>query len=192
MGFHEGGMSAFANTLCVAGVFLLANTLQPNVGWSQSNSPQSATLDTNPVGKVQNVSGTAHIEHATAVLVQANLPSPGVGQAKIGDLVYRGDVVETGVDGELGITFADGSSVNFSINAKMEVNEFIFDPHGTSNSTLVSLTQGTFSFISGAIAKTGQMKIDTPVGTIGIRGTAPRVEISKDGSVKFTTMIEDK
>jgi hypothetical protein len=36
------------------------------------------------------------------------------------------------------------------------------------------------------------MKIDTSVGAIGVREPAPRVEISKDGSVKFTTMIEDK
>jgi FecR protein len=185
-------MSALANTLCLAGIILMANALPHDVAWSQSNSPQSATLDSNPVGKVQNVAGTAHIEHATAVLVQANLPSPAVGQAKVGDLVYRGDVVDTGVNGELGITFADGTSVNFSSSARLEVNEFIYDPRGTANSTLISLTQGTFSFISGAIAKTGQMKIDTPVGVIGIRGTAPRVEISKDGAVKFTTMIEEK
>ena len=185
-------MSALAKRLFFAGMFLLANALQPNVGWSQSNPPQSATLDTNPVGKVQNLSGTARVEHSTAVVVQANLPSPSVGQAKVGDLVYRGDVIQTGVDGELGITFADGSSVNFSSNARMEVNEFVYDPRGSSNSTLISLTQGTFSFISGAIAKTGQMKIDTPVGTVGIRGTAPRIEISKDGSVKFSTMIEEK
>ncbi len=189
----EGGMRALANTLCFAGMLLLANTLQPNVGWGQSNSSQSATLDTSPVGKVQNVGGTARVEHSTAVLVQANLPSPDVGQVKVGDLIYRDDVIQTGVDGELGITFADGSSVIFSANARMEINEFVYDPRGSSNSTLISLTQGTFSFISGAIAKSGgQMKIDTPVGTIGIRGTAPRVEISKDGSVKFTTMIEDK
>jgi len=185
-------MSAFANTLCFAGIFLLASTLQPNVGWSQSNSPQSPALDTSPCGKVLTVTGTAHVEHPAAVLVQANLPATDVGQAKVGDLVYRGDIIQTGVNGELGITFADGTSVNFSSNARMEVNEFLYDPRGSSNSTLISLTQGTFSFISGAIAKSGQMKIDTPVGVIGIRGTAPRVEISKDGSVKFTTMIEEK
>ena len=185
-------MSTFTNALCFAGALLLANALQSNYCWSQNNSPQPATLDTNPVGKVQNVSGTARVEHSTAVVVQANLPSPDAGQVKVGDLIYRDDVIQTGADGELGITFADGSSVNFSANARMEVNEFVYDPRGSSNSTLISLTQGTFNFISGSIAKSGQMKIDTPVGTIGVRGTAPRVEISKDGSVKFTTMIEDK
>jgi len=185
-------MGALANTLCFAGIFLLANALEPSVGWSQSNSPQPAAIDNSPVGKVQNVSGTCRVEHAAAVLVQANLPAPDVGQAKVGNLIYRGDVIQTGEDGALGITFTDGSSVNFSANARMEVNEFIYDPRGSSNTTLISLTQGTFSFISGAIAKSGQMKIDTPVGVIGVRGTAPRVEISNDGSVKFTTMIEDK
>ena len=184
-------MSPFANALGFAAAFLLINALQPTVGWSQ-NPAQPATIDTSAVGKVQNVNGTARIEHPTAVLVQANLASSDVGQPKVGDLVYRGDIIQTGVDGELGITFADGTSVNFSSNARMEVNEFLYDPRGNSNSTLISLTEGTFNFISGAIAKSGQMRIDTPVGTIGIRGTAPRVEIAKDGSVKFTTMIEEK
>jgi hypothetical protein len=35
------------------------------------------------------------------------------------------------------------------------------------------------------------MKVDTPVATMGIRGTTPRVEISDDGSVKFSTLIEE-
>ena len=35
------------------------------------------------------------------------------------------------------------------------------------------------------------MKVATPVGTMGIRGTAPHVEILDDGSVKFSTLIEE-
>jgi hypothetical protein len=188
----EDSMNARASALCLAGVFLVAGVVQPSLAWSQSNSPQPAALDASPVGKVQSVTGTARIEHATAVLVQANLPSTDIGQAKAGDLVYRGDMIQTGVDGALGITFADGTSFNFSSNARMEVNEFVYDPHSHSNSTLISLTKGTFSFIAGSIAKTGDMKIDTPIGTVGIRGTAPRIEILSDGSVKFTTLIEEK
>jgi len=47
------------------------------------------------------------------------------------------------------------------------------------------------AFIAGKVAKTGDMKIDTPVATMGIRGTTPHVEISDDGSVRFSTLIED-
>jgi len=45
--------------------------------------------------------------------------------------------------------------------------------------------------VAGKVAKTGNMKIDTPVATMGIRGTTPHVEISDDGKVAFSTLIED-
>jgi hypothetical protein len=73
----------------------------------------------------------------------------------------------------------------------MELNEFVYDPNGSSNSTLINLSKGSFTFLAGAIAKTGSMKVATPVGTMGIRGTAPHVEILDDGSVKFSTLIEE-
>src|SRR5262249_17472640 len=101
------------------------------------------------------------------------------------------DVVLTGANGRLGINFADGSSFNLSSNARMVLNEFVYDPNGKSNSTLFNLTKGTFTFVAGNIAKTGDMKVDTPVATMGIRGTTPRVEISDDGTVKFSTLIEE-
>jgi FecR protein len=171
-----------------------AGGLVPSLAWAQSDSAQlpPAVLDAKPIGKVLGATGVARIEHSAAVVVQANLPPSGMAQAKIGDLVYRGDLIQTGVDGSLAIVFADGTSFNVSNNAKMEVNEFVYDPNSNSNSTLLNLEKGTFTFIAGNIAHTGSMKVDTPLGTMGIRGTAPRVEIMSDGSVKFSTLIEEK
>jgi hypothetical protein len=141
---------------------------------------------------VVTTSGSVTIEHASAVVVQANLPAAsGVGQTKLGDLVYKADVVQTGADGKVGITFTDGTAFNLSSNARMVLDEFVYDPNGKSNSTLFSLTKGTFTFVAGKVAKTGDMKIDTPVATMGIRGTTPHVEISDDGSVRFSTLIEE-
>jgi hypothetical protein len=68
----------------------------------------------------------------------------------------------------------------------------VYDPKGTSNSTLISLTKGTFTFIAGKVARTGDMKVETPVATMGIRGTTPHVEIRDDGTVAFSTLMEDK
>ena len=170
------------------GVILGAVGLGTGAAHSQGTTgPAPGTLDANPIGKVLTVSGTAHIDHASAVIVQASLPTNDGGQTKLGDLVYRGDVVQTGADGAIGITFADGTSFSVSANAKMEINEFIYDPKGHANSTLLSLTKGTFSFIAGNVAHTGDMKVETPIGTMGIRGTAPRVQILDDGTVKFST-----
>lgn len=157
-----------------------------------SGQTVNAAADSNPIGKVLVATGTIRIEHPAAVTVQANLPTNNVGQAKVGDFIYRGDIIQTGPDGKLGVGFTDGSSFSVSPNARMEVNEFVYDPHGHFNSSLMSLTKGTFTFIAGEVAQTGSMKVTTPVATMGIRGTAPRVEISNDGSVKFSTLIEEK
>jgi len=186
-------MKARVITLLFAGLCLGATGLLSGLAWDQSDSAKPLSeLDAKPIGKVLTATGIARIEHTAAVIVQAKLPTSGVEQAKVGDLVYRGDVIQTGVDGALGVVFADGTSFNVSRNARMEVNEFIYDPKGNSNSTLLSLTKGTFTFIAGNVAHTGSMKVDTPIGTMGIRGTAPRVEILENGEVRFSTLVEEK
>ena len=186
-------LRAHATAVLVAGVLLSASTVMPDAARAQSNPGRSPAgdLETAPIGKVVTATGSVTIEHTNAVVVQANLPTTGVGQTKVGDLVYKGDVVQTGANGKVGITFTDGTAFNLSSNARMVLNEFVYDPNGTSNSTLFSLSKGTFTFIAGKVAKTGDMKIDTPVATMGIRGTTPHVEISDDGSVRFSTLIEE-
>jgi hypothetical protein len=169
----------------------LGLAFQPNVAASQSAAQTPGASDASPIGKVLTMEGAVRIEHPAAILVTANLPS-GPEQTKVGDLIYRGDIIQTGPDGKLGVAFADGSSFSVTANARMEVNEFVYDPHGHSNASLMNLTKGTFTFIAGEVAHTGSMKVNTPIGTMGIRGTAPRVEILNDGSVKFSTLIEQK
>ena len=94
-----------------------------------------------------------------------------------GDNVNKGDVVQSGSDSTLGITFIDGTVFGLASNAKMVLNEMVYDPNGSDNKSLLSLVQGTISFVAGATAKKGDMKVDTPVATMGIRGTAVLVEI---------------
>ena len=77
----------------------------------------------------------------------------------------------------LGITFIDGTVFGLSSNARMVLNEMVYDPNGSNNSSLLSLVAGTITFVAGETAKHGDMKIDTPVATMGIRGTAVLVEI---------------
>ena len=144
-----------------------------------------------PIGKVVSAKGPVTVEHVDAVIVQAKVAAGG-DQTKVGDFVYKGDVVSTGANGTVGIIFTDGTAFNLSNNARMVLNEFVFDPKGTSNSTLFSLSKGTFTFIAGKVSKTGDMKIDTPVATMGVRGTTAHVEMLDDGTVTFSTLVEDK
>jgi VCBS repeat-containing protein len=95
-----------------------------------------------------------------------------------GDNVEKGDVVSTGSESTLGVTFIDGTVFGLSSNARMVLNEMVYDPNGSNNSSLLSLVAGTITFVAGETAKHGDMKIDTPVATMGIRGTAVLTEIN--------------
>jgi hypothetical protein len=186
-------MRALATAVLMGAALLCAGSGLPAAAQTQSNPGRSSAgeLETAPIGRVVTATGSVTIEHTNAVVVQANIPATtGVG-TKLGDPVYRGDVVQTGADGKVAITFTDGTAFNLSANARMVLNEFVYDPNGKSNSTFFSLSKGTFTFIAGKVAKTGDMKIDTPVATMGIRGTTPHVEISDDGTVRFSTLIEE-
>jgi hypothetical protein len=159
---------------------------------AQTDSARPAVLESaaKPIGKIVAITGSVSIKHAGAVIVQANAPAQA-GETKVGDLVYQGDLVQTAAGGKVSINFIDGTSFNLSSNAEMALDEYVYDPKGTSNSTLFNLSKGTFTFVAGSIAKTGDMKVDTPVATLGIRGTTPHIEIADDGSVKFSTLVEE-
>ena len=175
-------MRSYATAALMCGLVYLAG-----VSLSDSARGQDAIK---PIGKVIVATGSVTIEHVNAVVLQANLGA-GAAVTKVGDAVYQGDIVQTGADGKVGITFTDGTAFNVSTNARMVLNEFVYDPNSKSNSTLISLTKGTFTFVAGQVAKTGDMKVETPVATMGIRGTTPHVEISENGTVSFSTLVEE-
>jgi hypothetical protein len=186
------GRIMYLHTITVLAFVSLASAFLPGSARAQSDPAQPAVQNvaSSPIGKVVAATGSVTIEHVNAVAVQASLPGQA-GQTKVGDLVYQGDVVRTGSDGRVSINFADDTSFNLSNNASMTLDEFVYDPNGKSNSTLFNLSKGAFTFVAGKIAKNGDMKVETPVATMGIRGTTPHVEILEDGTAKFSTLIEE-
>lgn len=180
-------IAAFATGFVLAFASALSGPAQ-----AQVNPVKPAVQDVAPklIGKVIGVTGVVTIEHNGAVVVQANLGDQA-GQIKVGDVVYLGDVVRTAVDSRVSINFTDGSSFNLSSNAQMTLDEYVYEPEGKSNATFFNLTKGTATFVAGKVAKTGDMKVDTPVATMGIRGTTPHIEILDDGSTSFSTLIEE-
>ena len=179
-------MRAHAFAVLVTGAFVFAGCFFA----APTKAQNAQDVSIKPIGKVITSSGSVTVEHVNAVVVQAALGNQP-GQASVGDPIFLGDVLSTGADGRVGITFSDGTAFDLSSNARMVMTEFIYDPNSKANSSLLSLTKGTFTFVAGKIAKSGDMKVDTPVATMGIRGTTPRVEISDNGSVKFSTLVEE-
>jgi hypothetical protein len=170
-------------------LFLASPFVQSQSALAQSK-PAQETVES-PIGKVVTAEGTATIEHTGTVPLQAALPKGPI-PAKVGELVYRGDVVQTAADGKVGLVFLDGTALNVLTNARMELNEYVFDANSKWNSSLFNLTKGAFTFVGGKMAKTGGLRVNTPTATMGIRGTSAHVIITEDGSVKFSTLVEEK
>ncbi|CCE05640.1 conserved hypothetical protein [Bradyrhizobium sp. STM 3843] len=141
----------------------LVSTLTGAVQVSQAGGAPAAGQ---VIGHVTKLQGTATaIRNGVSIILHQ------------GDNVEKGDIVQSGSDSTLGITFIDGTVFGLASNARMVLNEMVYDPNGSNNSSLISLVAGTISFVAGATAKHGDMKVDTPVATMGIRGTAVLVQI---------------
>lgn len=111
-----------------------------------------------------------------------------------GDPVFQGDLIETAGDGAVGVTFTDGSAFSLGSNGEMTIDEMIYNPATQEGSSFFSVIQGGFSFVSGSIAKTTPdgMMVQTPVATIGVRGTKVVGEAGPEGSDNsFTLLRED-
>jgi hypothetical protein len=114
------------------------------------------------IGEVTRIEGS----------VTANHKGGGADTLSKGAKVYEGDEIVTGSDGKILITFTDDTRFGMGTNARMTLDNLVYNPGGSS-SMGVSLLQGAFTFVSGKVAKTGadNMKVTTPIGTLGIRGT---------------------
>jgi len=101
-----------------------------------------------------------------------------------GSAVFQGDEVETAADSSVEISFLDDSTFSLGPNAQMVLNELIYDPGTNQGSSLTSVLKGTFVFITGGVAETAPeaMKVNTPSGTIAVRGTKVGCAIGAEGT----------
>ncbi|MGH6933818.1 MAG: Ig-like domain-containing protein, partial [Dongiaceae bacterium] len=125
---------------------------------------QAAGAPGEPIGSVKELSGTVTLTHADGTIEPASAGTP----------VYLDDTVATSADGAVEIVFVDGMTFSLGGNAEMDLNNLVYNPGGSSNALDLSVVKGAFVFITGGIAPAeGEgVKIDTPAGTIGIRGTS--------------------
>ena len=136
-----------------------------------------------PIGQVESLSGEATVQRADGT-VETLGP---------GSKIFTDDVLQTGADGRLSVTFVDGTIFTLSAASRMVVDELIYDPAGQANSGGFDLIQGGFVFIAGQVARTGGMEVTTPAATMGIRGTTVLVEIEAQGGVATAqvTLVRD-
>ena len=137
----------------------------PSAGAQVGNTAGQDT--TQPVGQITTLQGAATVTHGNAA------PSA----MKIRDAVYRNDVLQTGADGSLGVTFDDETTLSLSANARVVVNDYIYADGAKGNKAVFNIARGTVAFVASLVAKTGNMTITTPTATLGIRGTTGVVDV---------------
>ena len=145
------------------------------------------TLPPETIGKVEKVVGQVTLIHNGVA-----------GPLHVGDAVYKADVIQTGTNSTCGIAFPDGTALDLVNNTRIALNEYNFEANSASNGAIFSLVEGTFAFVAGQVAHTGEgLKINTPVATMGVRGTVglfrsePTVINSSLGHVWSVFLHED-
>lgn len=98
----------------------------------------------------------------------------------LGDPVIRNHRIETSGEGLVQILLADGTSFTVGPNSSVVIDNFVYDPNKNTASLAATMTKGALRFIGGKASKaSGNVKIDTPIGTAGIRGAV--VDINLNG-----------
>jgi len=113
-------------------------------------------------GQIKTSKGSAQIERSGQKL-----------PATVGQVVHQGDVVVTGADGSVGITFRDSSLVSIGPDSALVIDRFVFDSTTHQGNFDATLKQGTLAVVSGKLAKQSPdaMKVKTPAAILGVRGT---------------------
>lgn len=86
--------------------------------------------------------------------------------------VFLDEVVSTGEEARLEVTFTDGTQLTLGEKAELTLDTFVFDPAAGTGTVKFGVV-GAFRFISGQASKlaSADVSITTPVATVGIRGT---------------------
>jgi len=117
-----------------------------------------------PIGAVQEVIGQVLIVHRDGTSEPAAVGLP----------VFANDILATGPEGAVEVLFRDGTTFSLGSNGQMRLDSLVFDPTGGNNGLDATVIKGSFVFITGQVgsAEGEGVSIDTPAGTIGIRGTS--------------------
>ncbi|AWB66997.1 hypothetical protein C2869_11360 [Saccharobesus litoralis] len=92
--------------------------------------------------------------------------------------IFNVDIVKTGANSRAQLRMTDGGMVALQENTQLEIAKYEYDAEVNEGSAVMNLISGGIRTVTGKLkAENGDYKLDTPVGSIGIRGTHYEVEI---------------
>jgi hypothetical protein len=141
----------------------------------------TATAADEPIGNVATLTGSATVTRNNAATT-----------LKVQDDIFQNDVLQTSANSTLAVTFNDATTFNLTANARIVVDNYVYEDGGKQNAALFDIARGTVAFAAAAVAKTGDMKISTPTATLGIRGTTGLVEVPEGAAANNANNVAIK
>ncbi|MDP6644139.1 MAG: FecR domain-containing protein [Rhodospirillales bacterium] len=126
------------------------------------------------IGEAKAATPPIHVGHSITIEknVRGQISGQKLRRIILAEKIFFNENIITGDDSVIVIQFRDGSTFEIGANGSAVIDELAFNPAEGKSSKIITLTQGTFRYISGFIATQSEFTLNTPTGTIGIRGSA--------------------
>jgi outer membrane protein OmpA-like peptidoglycan-associated protein len=120
------------------------------------------------IGRIKRTNGDAFVERGNARLT-----------AKAGMTVNQRDILVTGGDGRITVTFIDNSRFSTGPDSRINLQKFQFNETTHEGAFDVTIEEGTVAIVSGQIAANREdaMQVRTPTSILGVRGTRFIVQV---------------
>ncbi|PKR55849.1 hypothetical protein COO20_01080 [Thalassospira marina] len=94
-------------------------------------------------------------------------------QIESGQPIYLGDYIRSSAGSGMQILLMDETVFTIGPNSEIAIDDFVYDPSNNQGHMTASITRGVVRVLTGKLAHNDPktMKINLPVGSIGIRGT---------------------
>lgn len=115
-----------------------------------------------------------------ATLIRTEVSGQG-GPIIVNDAVHRDERIRTSQSGLGQFIFRDGTKLAVGWGSSVVIDKYVYDDDDSVKRLSIKAAKGTFRWVSGN-SKSSAYQIQTPAGTIGVRGTAFDFYVGPDGT----------
>lgn len=98
----------------------------------------------------------------------------------IHDDVHQDELIKTGSASAARLVFADHTDFMIGAESEVVLDKFIYDANSNSGQLILRATKGLMKFRTGSMSSRSY-RIDTPVATVGVRGTEFVIQVFEGG-----------
>ncbi len=100
----------------------------------------------------------------------------------VGSDVFSNEVVRTGDAASAPLVFLDSTNLSVGPRSSVKLDRFVYNPDRNSGRVVVRASRGIFRFVTGS-QPSRDYTVETPVATIGVRGTVFDLLVRSDRTV---------